>query len=138
MRFDDTTAGLDILATAFDQTLSDFGVDSLDIHLFDTSSTLLASATGAPIVTLDSFQSSGLALPTGDYLLSIFGDVTPGGHVFVSVAVATNTIAATPIPNALLLLLNPGEMFSRRISAFAKACSKGGRARPSMEAGSHR
>jgi hypothetical protein len=98
-----TVGGLTILATAFGQTSPDFGVDSLSIKLFDASSTLLATATGASIAALDSFNVSGSALHGGNYLLSILGNVTPGKRAFVSVSVAANSVAPTPIPTALLM-----------------------------------
>jgi len=102
---DGTATGLTILATAIAQSKGAFGVDDMKISLFDAANNLIAFATGAPLAGLDSFDQSGLALGAGDYLLNIFGDVTKGKQAFVSVAIAANNVAATPIPGAGLMLL---------------------------------
>jgi hypothetical protein len=99
------TSGVTILATAFGQTSADFGVDLLQIALYDSASHLIASASGAPLAFFDSFSQSGVALSAGAYLFTVFGQVTPGKDAFVSISLAANQIAATPIPAAGLLLL---------------------------------
>jgi hypothetical protein len=100
-----TTQGMTILATGFGQTHPGFGVNSVNINLFDAASTLLASTTGASLASLDSFVATGAGLPGGDYLLRIFGDVTPGKHAFVSVSIAANSTNVVPIPGAIVMAL---------------------------------
>ena len=102
---DGTATGLTILATAIAQSGGAFGVDSMKITLMDAANHVIAFATGVPLVGLDSFNQSGLALGAGDYLLNILGDVTPGKQAFVSVALAANNVADAPIPAAGLMLL---------------------------------
>jgi len=98
--------GITILATALGQTSPDFGVDMLDIALYDSSHNLIASASGTPIASFDSFLQSGLALGPGAYLFTIMGDVTAGKDAFVSISLAANNVVAqTPIPAAGLMLL---------------------------------
>jgi hypothetical protein len=116
-----TLEGLTILATAFGQTHPGFGIDSVGIKLFDSSSTLLASVAGAELASLDSFKISGAGLPGGNYLMSIFGDVTPGKKAFVSVSIAANA-SVIPIPGAIVLALTGlgalGGVALRRRSLF--------------------
>jgi hypothetical protein len=95
-----------ILATAFGQSSSDFGVDLLKIALYDSSSNLIASGSGTPIAWFDSFSQSGIALGAGAYLFSVFGQVTAGKDAFVSISLAANQINAVPIPAAGLMLLS--------------------------------
>jgi len=98
--------GITILATSLGQTSADFGVDMLDIALYDSSHNLIASASGTPIASFDSFAQSGLALGPGAYLFTVLGDVTAGKDAFVSISLAANNVVAqTPIPAAGLLLL---------------------------------
>jgi len=101
---DGAGAELTVLATALSQTSGSFGVDLLKISLFDSASHLIASASGAPLVGFDSFAQSGLALGPGDYLFTVFGDVTAGKEAFVSVSLAANQISG-PIPASGLMLL---------------------------------
>jgi hypothetical protein len=97
--------GVTVLATAFGQSSTTTGVDLLELALYDSASNLIASAAGSPIAFFDSFAQSGMALGAGSYLLTVFGQVTPGKHAFVSVSIAAN-VAQTPIPAAGLLLLS--------------------------------
>lgn len=101
----DGTAGLTILATALAQSGGTFGVDSMTITLLDAANHVIAFATGAPLVGLDSFNQSGQALGAGDYVLNILGDVTPGKQAFVLVSLAANNVADAPIPAAGLMLV---------------------------------
>jgi hypothetical protein len=102
---DGTGAGLTVLATALGQTSSSFGVDLLKISLFDSASNLIATATGAPLVGFDSFAQSALALAPGNYLFTVFGDVTAGKKAFVSISLAANDITHAPIPASGLMML---------------------------------
>ena len=77
-----------ILATAFGQSSSDFGVDLLKIALYDSASNLIASGSGTPIAWFDSFSQSGIALGAGAYLFTVFGQVTAGKDAFVSISLA--------------------------------------------------
>lgn len=94
---------LTILATALGETSPIQGVDLLKISLFDSSSNLIATASGAPFVFFDSFAQTGIQLGAGAYLFSVFGQVTAGKQAFVSVSLAANHV--TPIPAAGLMLL---------------------------------
>jgi hypothetical protein len=98
-------SNISILATSLGQTSPDFGVDLLQIALYDSSNNLIASASGAPLAFFDSFSQSGIALGAGAYLFSIFGQVTAGKDAFVSISLAANQITQTPIPAAGLMLL---------------------------------
>jgi hypothetical protein len=123
-----TATGLTILATAIAQGKGAFGVDSMKITLMDAANHVIAFATGSPLVGLDSFAQSGVALGAGDYLLEVLGDVTPGKQAFVSVALAANNVAETPIPGAGLMLLTGlggigGLAYRRRKSAAASMAS---------------
>ena len=89
--------------TAFAQSSPIYGVDLLEIALYDSSSNLIASASGTPIAFLDSFSQTGIALGAGAYLFSVFGDVSAGKQAFVSISLAANNVV--PIPAAGLLLL---------------------------------
>jgi hypothetical protein len=100
-----TAEGMTILATGFGQTHPGFQVNSVNINLFDAAATLLASATGATLASLDSSFQTGGGLPGGDYLLRIFGDVTPGKKAFVSVSIAANSTNVVPVPGAIVLAL---------------------------------
>jgi hypothetical protein len=102
---DGTVTGVTLLATALSQSSGGFGVDSMKISLYDSFSNLIASATGSPLIGFDSFAQSGLALGAGDYLFNVMGDVTAGKKAFVSISLAANNVAATPIPGAGLMLL---------------------------------
>jgi hypothetical protein len=99
------TSNVSVLATGIGQTSGDFGVDLLELSLYDSANNLIASASGSPIVGFDSFAQSGLGLGAGAYLLSVFGQVTAGKNAFVAISLAANQIAATPIPAAGLMLL---------------------------------
>jgi hypothetical protein len=99
------TSNLTILATGIGQTSDDFGVDSLEMKLFDSSSNLLLSVSGSPIVGFDSFAQTGIGLGAGAYLLSISGTVTAGKDAFVAILLAANQVNAVPIPAAGLMLL---------------------------------
>jgi hypothetical protein len=94
-----------LLATSLSQTSPSFGVDDMTIKLFDSANNLITSATGAPIAFFDSFAKTGLSLSAGDYLFTVFGDVTAGKEAFVSVSLAANSIAGAPIPGSVLMLL---------------------------------
>jgi len=94
-----------ILATAIGQTSNDFGVDLLNLALYDSSSNLIASASGSPIVGFDSFAQAGIGLGAGAYLLSVMGTVTAGKDAFVAISLAANQVNAVPIPAAGLMLL---------------------------------
>jgi hypothetical protein len=116
------TNNVTILATAISQTSFSFGVDSLELALYDSANNLLASASGVPIAGFDSFAQSGIGLGAGSYLLSVFGNVTAGKHAFVSIALAANQINAVPIPAAGLMLLTGlgalgGLALRRRVAA---------------------
>jgi hypothetical protein len=102
---DGTVTGLTILATALSQNSGSYGVDTMKIALFDSASHLIASATGTPLIGFDSFAQSGLALGAGDYLFNVMGNVTAGKKAFVSISLAANNVATTPIPGAGLMLL---------------------------------
>jgi hypothetical protein len=95
--------GITILATSLAQTSPIYGVDLLEIALYDASNNLIASASGSPIVFFDSFAQSGIALGAGAYVFSIFGQVTAGKQAFVSISLAANNVV--PIPAAGLLML---------------------------------
>jgi hypothetical protein len=119
---DKTVSGVTVLATALGQNGGSFGLDSVTISLFDAAHDLIASATGASLASLDSFLSSGLALKAGDYLFTVLGDVTAGKQGFLSVSLAANNVAATPIPAAGLMLVTGlgalgGVAFRRRRSS---------------------
>ncbi|HVO02760.1 MAG TPA: hypothetical protein VMT54_11195 [Candidatus Cybelea sp.] len=94
---------LTVLATALSQTSDKFGVDSINLKLFDASMNLITSASGTPIAFFDSFHDTGIALSTGNYLLSVFGDVTAGKKAFLSISIAANDTA--PIPASALMML---------------------------------
>jgi hypothetical protein len=101
----DASTEVTILASAQAQTSANFGVNALTISLFDSSSTQLATDSGVPLASFDSFDQSGISLLGGDYLLRVFGTVPAGFKAFINVALVPNDfIAATPIPGALLLL----------------------------------
>ncbi|HEY4162312.1 MAG TPA: VPLPA-CTERM sorting domain-containing protein [Dongiaceae bacterium] len=100
-----TIGGLTILATGFGQTHPGFGISSVTLDLFDATNTLITSATGATLASLDSFNATGLGLQGGDYLLTIFGNVTPTKKAFVSVSIAANASSVVPIPAAILMSL---------------------------------
>lgn len=102
---DATVTGLTILATAISQTGAGFGVDSMTIKLLDSSSNVIASATGAPLVGFDSFHQSGIPLGAGDYVFTVFGNVTSGMKAFVSISLAANNLNGVPIPATGLMLL---------------------------------
>jgi hypothetical protein len=119
---------LTVLATALAQTSSNYGVDLLDIALYDSSSTLIASASGAPVVSLDSFAQSGLALGPGAYVFSVMGQVTAGKDAYVLISLAANDVAQAPIPSAGLMLLTGLGLFGglglrRRRAAFARSAA---------------
>jgi hypothetical protein len=97
------SAQLTVLASALAQSSSSFGVDLLEIALFDSGHNLIASGSGAPIAFLDSFAQSGIPLGAGAYLFTIFGEVTAGKQAFVLISLAANSVV--PIPAAGLLLL---------------------------------
>jgi hypothetical protein len=97
--------GMTILATGFGQTHPAFGITSVTVNLLDAANTLLATATGATLASLDSFTQIGTGLFSDRYLLSIFGDVAPGKDAFVSVSIAVNRASAVPLPGAILLML---------------------------------
>ena len=100
-----TITGMTILATAISQSKAGYGVDSMTASLYDSSSNLIATASGSPLIGFDSFAQSGIALGAGDYLFSILGNVTPGMKAFVSISLAANTLnAQTPIPASGLML----------------------------------
>jgi hypothetical protein len=99
------TSNISILATAFGQTSADFGVDLLQIALYDSASNLIASDSGSPIAWFDSFSQSGIALGAGSYLFTVLGQVTAGKDAFVSISLAANQINTVPIPAAGLMLL---------------------------------
>lgn len=99
----ESSGGLTILATALAQTSPVYGVDLLDIALYDAGNNLIASASGSPIVFFDSFAQSGIALGAGAYVFSIFGQVTAGKQAFVLISLAANNVV--PIPAAGLLML---------------------------------
>jgi hypothetical protein len=94
---------LTILATAFGETSAIHGVDLLKISLFDSSSNLIAQASGAPITFFDTFAQTGTTLGAGAYLFTVFGQVTAGKSAFVSISLAANHV--TPIPAAGIMLL---------------------------------
>jgi hypothetical protein len=100
---DASSNGLTILATALGQTSPAYGVDLLEISLYDAANNLIASSSGSPIVFFDSFAQSGIALGAGAYVFSIFGQVTAGKQAFVSISLAANNVV--PIPAAGLLML---------------------------------
>jgi hypothetical protein len=102
---DQTASGVTVLATALGQDGGSFGIDTVTISLFNAAHDLIASATGSTLASLDSFLSSGLALKAGDYLFTVLGNVTAGKQGFISVSLAANNVAATPIPAGGLLLL---------------------------------
>jgi hypothetical protein len=102
---DQSATGVTVLATALGQQGGSFGIDTVTIQLFTAAHDLIATATGSTLASLDSFLSSGLALQAGDYLFSVLGNVTAGKQGFISVSLAANTVAATPIPAGGLLLL---------------------------------
>jgi hypothetical protein len=102
---DGSASGLSLLATALGQTSASFGVDSLKISLFDSSSNLIATTSGAPFISFDTFEHTGTALAAGNYLFNVFGDVTAGKQAFVLVSLAANNVAATPIPASGFMLL---------------------------------
>src|SRR5256885_3289668 len=95
---DGTATGVTILATSLSQSSKHFGVDAMDISLFDSASNLIASASGAPLIGFDSFAQSGLALGAGDYLFRILGTVTAGKSAFVSISLPANYLGEAPIP----------------------------------------
>jgi MYXO-CTERM domain-containing protein len=95
--------GMTILATGLGETSPAFGISSVNLKLFDAASTLISSATGTVAATMDSFHLSNIALASGDYLLSVFGDVVPGKKAFVSVSIAANAIGNAPIPASILM-----------------------------------
>ena len=97
--------GLTLLASAFGQSSTTQGVDSLKISLFDSAHNLITFATGVPIAFFDSFNQTGFALAAGDYVFNVFGQVTAGKKAFVSVSLAANNISETPIPGTGLMLL---------------------------------
>jgi hypothetical protein len=122
---DGTATGVSLLATGLGQTSPSFGIDSMTIQLFNSANSLITSASGAPIAFFDSFAKTGIALGAGDYLLKVFGDVTAGKQAFVSVSLAANNVAATPIPaSGLMLLTGIGALgvagFRRRRSRSAE------------------
>src|SRR3954463_12638248 len=92
------TSNVTILATAIGQTSVDFGVDLLEVSLYDSANNLVAFATGSPIVGFDSFAQSGIGLGAGAYLLTVFGKVTAGKDAFVSISLAANQIWNRPVP----------------------------------------
>jgi hypothetical protein len=100
-----STSGLTILATALGQTSPSHGLDNLTINLYDSGSHLLATASGSPFASFDSFNQSGIALGAGAYLFTVLGTVAAGHEAFVSISLAANNVAATPIPAAGLMLL---------------------------------
>jgi len=102
---DQSVSGVTVLATSLAQSGGGFGVDSMTISLFDSAHTLIATETGSTLAAFDSFLSSGLALGAGDYLFTVLGDVTAGKEAFVSISLAANNVAATPIPAAGLMLV---------------------------------
>jgi hypothetical protein len=110
-----------VLATGIGQTSPHHGVDLLQLSLYDSSHNLIAFDSGTPLVGFDSFAQSGIGLGAGAYLLTVFGQVTAGKSAFVSISLAANEIAATPIPAAGLLLLTGlgalGGFAARRRSA---------------------
>jgi hypothetical protein len=117
-------SNVSLLASAFSQTTDDIGVDLLTISLFDSSNTLLASASGAPTAFFDSFANSGIALNAGNYLFTLFADVTTGKSAFVGVALAVNPVSSVPIPGAAIMLLTGlaaigGMALHRRKAALA-------------------
>jgi len=121
-----SASGLTVLATALGQTSPSFGVDLLDIALYDSASNLIASASGVPFASFDSFAQSGLALQAGDYLFTVFGQVTAGKEAFVSISLAANNVASAPLPAAGLMLLTGlgalgGVALRRRASAAPPA-----------------
>jgi MYXO-CTERM domain-containing protein len=95
--------GMTILATGLGETSSVYGISSINLRLFDAASTLISSVTGATAATMDSFHQSGIALGTGDYLLSVFGNVVSGKKAFVSVSIAANSVGKVPLPAAILM-----------------------------------
>ena len=102
----DAHSQLTVVAAAQAQASSNFSVDALTISLFDASNTLIATDSAVPLASFDSFDQSGISLVEGDYVIRVFGDVTPGFSAFVNVAIAANDFAAiTPIPGALVMLL---------------------------------
>lgn len=100
-----TATGVTVLATALGQDGGGFGIDNVTISLFNAAHDLIATATGTSLASLDSFLSSGLALKAGDYLFTVLGNVTAGRQGFLSVSLAANNVAATPIPAGGLMLL---------------------------------
>jgi hypothetical protein len=121
------TNNVSVLATGIGQTSADFGVDLLELALYDSGHNLIASTSGAPIVGLDSFAQSGIGLGAGAYLLSVFGQVTAGKDAFVAILLAANQINAVPIPAAGLMLLTGlgalGGLAARRRSATRTAAA---------------
>jgi len=101
----DAHSQLTVLAAAQAQASSNFSVDALTISLFDAGNALIATDSAVPLASFDSFDQSGISLVAGNYLIRVFGDVTPGFNAFVNVAIAANDFATTPIPGALILLL---------------------------------
>jgi hypothetical protein len=119
------SAQLTVLATALSQTSPEFGVDLMEIALYDGANNLIASASGAPSAFLDSLAQTGIPLGAGAYLFTIFGEVTAGKQAFVSLSLAANSVV--PIPAAgLLLLTGLGALggisaWRRRVSANSTA-----------------
>jgi hypothetical protein len=101
----DDHSQLTVLAAAQSQQSSNFSVDALTISLFDAANTLIATDSAVPLASFDSFGQSGVSLAAGDYVIRVFGDVTPGFNAFVNVAIAANDFAVAPIPGALVMLL---------------------------------
>jgi hypothetical protein len=102
----DADTEVTLLASAQAQTSDHFGVSSLTISLFDATNALIATDSGVPLASFDSFDQTGISLADGDYMLSVFGTVPPTFKAFINVAlVANDFVAPTPIPGAVLLLL---------------------------------
>jgi len=97
--------GLTVLASAQSEQSKGFGVDSITVALFDATMNPITSVSGTPAAFLDSLAKTGIALAAGDYILEVFGDVTAGKQAFLNVAIAANNVAATPIPQSVLMFL---------------------------------
>jgi hypothetical protein len=129
---DQTVSGVTVLATGLGQSGGGFGLDSVTISLFDAAHDLIATATGATLASFDSFLNSGIALKAGDYLFTVLGDVTPGKQGFISVSLAANNVATTPIPAGGLMLVTGlgalGGLALRRRRASGGGKAPGGNA----------
>jgi hypothetical protein len=119
------SGGLTVLANAQSETNDDFGTDLLTISLYDSGHNLIVSDSGTSLASFDSFFETGQALAAGSYLLNLMADVTNGKQAFVTLTLAANNVAATPIPAAGLFLLTGlgalGGLAARRRKTHAAA-----------------